>query len=57
MDLLDKKTSEELARSILAEAAKAKNEIQCAQRDIKKAESRLSFLVLVANQLIDRQGD
>jgi len=57
MDVLDTKTDQELAQSVLAEVAKARNEIQCAQNDIRKAQNRLSFLVVVANHLINRTGD
>ena len=57
MDVLDKKTDEELIRSLLGEIAKANNELNCATNDLKKARSRLSFLIAVTNTLIDRQGD
>jgi hypothetical protein len=54
-DLLDSKTDEELLRSMIAEAAKATNEIACAKKDIEKATSRLNFLVVLANKMIDRR--
>jgi len=57
MDIIDKKTDEELIRSMLAEIAKANNELNCATNDLKKARSRLSFLIAITNTLIDRQGD
>jgi hypothetical protein len=57
MDLLDNKTEEELLQSLLAELAKAKNELSCAKSDIAKITSRISFLIVVANTLINRQGD
>lgn len=57
MDLIDKKTDEELLSSLLAEVAKAKNELKCARNDIDKAQGRLGFLILLANTLIERQGD
>ena len=57
MDLIDKKNDDELLRSILAEVAKANNEINCATNDLKKAKNRLSFAIVVANTLIKRQGD
>lgn len=57
MDVLDRQTDEELIRSLLAEIAKANNELNCATNDLKKARSRLSFLIAVTNKLIDRQGD
>jgi hypothetical protein len=57
MDILDSKTNKELLASLLAEVAKAQNEIKCARADIDKATSRLKFLIVLANTLIDRQGD
>ena len=54
---MENKTDEELLASILAETAKANNEIACARRDITKATSRLNFLVVLANKLIDRKQD
>lgn len=55
--ILDTKTVEELHRSLLAEVAKASNEIKCAKSDLDKATSRLNFLLAVLNKLIDRQKD
>ena len=57
MDLLDSKTDQELLSSLLAELAKANNEIKCAKADLDKATSRMKFLILLANILIDRQKD
>ena len=57
MDLIDKKNDEELLRSLLAEIAKANNELNCATNDLKKAKNRLSFALLVANTMINRNGD
>lgn len=54
MDLLENKTDDELIRSLLAEIAKAKNELKCAKADIDKATSRINFLVVVANELMNR---
>lgn len=54
MDLLENKTDEELIKSLLAEIAKAKNELKCARGDIDKATSRINFLVVVANELMNR---
>jgi len=54
MDLLDTKTEQELLRSIIAETAKAKNEVACAKKDLEKATNRLNFVVVLANKLIDR---
>ena len=56
-DLIENKTDTELLQSIIAETAKASNEIACARRDITKATSRLNFLVVLANKMIERTGD
>jgi len=57
MDILDKKTDEELLHSLIEEIAKAKNELRCAKADIDKANNRIGFLIVLANKLIDRTGD
>ena len=57
MDILDQKTQAELLKSLIAELAKAKNELGCARADIDKINSRIAFLLVVANTLINRQGD
>lgn len=57
MKLLNNKTDSELLHSLLAEIAKAGNEIRCAQGDLNKANNRLNFLIAVANELIDRNKD
>lgn len=56
-DLINTKTDEELLQSLLAEIAKARNEVNCAANDLRKANSRLGFLVMLANGLIDRTKD
>lgn len=56
-DLIENKTDTELLQSIIAETAKASNEIACAKRDITKATSRLNFLVVLANKMIERKKD
>ena len=55
MDIVDKKTEEELYLALLGEIAKARNEVACARGDLDKANSRLSFLLVVVNSLIDRR--
>jgi hypothetical protein len=55
MDVIDSKTTEDLLKSLLAETAKARNEINCSQADLKKAQNRISFLLVVINKLIERQ--
>lgn len=57
MDILDTKTDEELMRSLLGELAKAKNELACARGDIDKISSRIGFLLVVANTMINRSKD
>lgn len=56
MQIINNKTEQELYRSLLAEVAKAQNEINCATSDLNKAKSRLSFTVAVLNQMINRKG-
>lgn len=57
MDLLENKTDKELLQSILAEIAKTQNEIRCAKGDVQKAQSRLSFLIVAVNEMLNRTGD
>lgn len=57
MDVLDNKTQKELLESLVAEVAKATNELRCAKGDLDKAHSRIKFINLVLHTLIDRQGD
>lgn len=56
-DLIDSKSTRELEQSLLAEVAKASNELRCARNDLDKATNRLSFLLVVINKLINRQKD
>lgn len=57
MDVIDDKNDKELLQSMLAEIAKASNEIKCARGDIEKAQSRIKFITLLTHELIDRQKD
>ena len=57
MDILDSKSDKELLQSLIAEIAKATNEIKCARGDIDKAQGRIKFLLVVAHTLMNRQGD
>jgi hypothetical protein len=57
MDIVDNKSNDELLKSLIAELAKAKNELSCARGDIDKITSRINFLLVIANTLINRQGD
>lgn len=55
MQILDDKTDQELLESVIAELAKARAEMRCAEEDIKKIASRTGFLLVLANELINRQ--
>ncbi|CAB4137126.1 hypothetical protein UFOVP322_14 [uncultured Caudovirales phage] len=57
MDVIDDKNDKQLLQSMLAEIAKASNEIKCARGDIEKAQSRIKFITLLTHELIDRQKD
>lgn len=57
MDVIDSKSDKELLESLIAEVAKASNEIKCAKGDIEKAQNRIRFINMVLHTLIDRQGD
>lgn len=55
MDILDTKSDSELLQSLVAEIAKATNELRCARGDLDKAQSRIKFLLVLAHELIERQ--
>lgn len=55
MDILENKTTKELLQSVLAEVAKTANEVNCAAKDVNKARNRLTFLIAVANELLNRE--
>ena len=57
MDVINNKSDDELLKSSLAELAKMSNELKCAQQDLQKATSRLSFLLVLINTMINRKGD
>jgi hypothetical protein len=57
MDVLDTKSDKELLESLIAEIAKATNEVRCAQADLSKAQSRIKFLLVMAHTMINRQKD
>jgi hypothetical protein len=54
--LLDQKTDQELLKSLLAEVAKTTAELKCAQQDLAKAQSRLGFVIMLTNTMINRKG-
>jgi cell division protein ZapA (FtsZ GTPase activity inhibitor) len=55
MDVIANKNDKELLDSLVAEIAKASNEIKCARGDIDKAQNRIKFAILLAHELINRQ--
>jgi hypothetical protein len=55
MDVIENKSDKELLQSLLAEIAKAQNEIRCAQGDILKAQNRIRFATMLVNELIQRK--
>ena len=57
MDIIDNKTDQEVLESLIAESAKATNEIRSAQGDLAKASNRLKFVLMLAHKLIDRKKD
>ena len=57
MELLKDKTETELHNALIAELSKSRNELSTAQADIRKANGRIGFLVILANELIDRRID
>lgn len=57
MDILENKSDKELLQSLIAEIAKATNEIKCARGDIDKAQNRIKFLLVLSHELLNRKGD
>lgn len=57
MDVLNSKSDQEILKSLLAETAKAQNELRCAVKDLQKAQNRINFILVLSNEMIKRQGD
>ena len=55
MQVVKDKTDADLLKSLIAELAKAQNELACARGDLDKATSRLKFVLMVVNELKDRK--
>lgn len=55
--MLDRKSDQELLQSLLEEVAKTNNEIKCATQDLRKAQNRIGFILVLANILINRKRD
>jgi hypothetical protein len=52
--IFDELNSEQLLRSMEAEAAKAIAEIKCARKDLEQADARLRFLLSVIHHMKDK---
>jgi len=52
--LFDKLTTEELLRSMEAEAAKALSELKCLRKDAEQIDARLRFLLSVIHHMKDK---
>jgi len=57
MQVLADKSNTELLQSVVAELAKARAELRCAEEDLKKAAGRIGFLIVLSHELINRQKD
>lgn len=55
--LFDTLTTEQLIRSMEAEAAKALAELKCLRRDAEQVDARVRFLLSVIHNLKDRIGE
>ena len=55
--LFDSLTTEQLLRSMEAEAAKALAELKCLRKDSEQIDARLRFLLSVIHHLKDKIGD
>lgn len=56
MNILDNKSTVEVLDSLLGEIAKSSNEIKCAQQDINKMQNRVSFAIVLINELKQREA-
>lgn len=54
MQIWENKTITEIIKSMEMEIAKAQNELRCAERDIRKAQSRIAFTLSAIHNLNDR---
>jgi division protein CdvB (Snf7/Vps24/ESCRT-III family) len=54
MKIWNNKSTKEILQSIEPEIAKAQNEIKCAEGDVRKAQSRLAFILSAIHNLKTR---
>lgn len=52
MKIWKEHTTVEILKSMIEETAKAKAELRCAQKDLEKAQNRLSFSLSAINHLL-----
>ena len=52
MKIWTEHTTQEILRSMIEETAKAKSELRCAEKDLAKAQNRLSFSLSAINHLL-----
>lgn len=55
--IFDKLNTEDLLRSMEAEAAKGLAELKCARKDLEQADARMRFLLSVIHHLKDKIGE
>lgn len=57
MEVLKNKSRLHIEQTMLAELAKSSSELRCAQRDIEKISNRISFLLVLLNELLERSSE
>ncbi len=55
--IFDKISTEDLLKSMEAEAAKTLSELKCARKDLEQADARMRFLLSVIHHLKDKIGE
>lgn len=54
MNVLKELNTKQLAASLKEAVAKSRNEIRCAERDLKTVQNRLEFVMLLVEELENR---
>lgn len=54
MQVWDNLSTTEVIKTLEQELAKARNELKCAQADVRKAQNRLSFVMTAVHALLTR---
>lgn len=55
--IFDNHSEDDIYRSILAEAAKAANELRCSRNDLNQVDVRIRFILAAINHLQQRYED